>query len=129
MITEISLNLTVLPDVSGVGSDSAKTSLVSLLMSLGMRSSPTPFSTATMGVGRSGSFSISGLKLESELLSSGSLSSLDLVLRLSFLALLSNSRFLVELRMATLCTGCSILTESPTSVCHLPRFSTPAVLP
>ena len=51
MIIGISLNLTVLPDVSGVGSDSAKTSLVSLLMSLGMRSSPTPFSIATMGVG------------------------------------------------------------------------------
>ena len=129
MITGISLNLTVLPDVLGVGSDSAKASLVSLLMSLGMRSSPTPFSTATMGVDRSGFISIYGLKLESELLSSGSLSSLDLVLRLPFLALLSNSRFLVELRVATLCTGCSILTGSPTSVCHLPGFSTPAVLP
>ena len=129
MITRISLNLTVLPDVSGVGSDSTKTFFVSLLMSLGMRSSPTPFSTAIMGIDQSGSISISGLKLESELTSSGSLSSLDLVLRLPFLALLSNSRFLVELRVATLCTGCSILTGSPTSVCHLPEFSTPAVLP
>ena len=50
MITGISSNLTVLPDVLGVGSVSAKSFLTSLLMSLGIRFSSTPFSTATIGV-------------------------------------------------------------------------------
>ena len=98
-------------------------------MSLGIRFSYTPFSTTAMGVNWSGSLAVSGLRLESELLSSGSPTFLNLALRLSFLALLSNSRFLVELRVATLCTSCSTLTRSSTSVCHLPGFSTPAVLP
>ena len=129
MITGVSSNLTVLAEVLGVISRFAKSFLTSLLMSLGIRLSSTPFSTVAMGVVCSGSFLISGLKLESELLSSGPPTFLDLVLRLPFLALLSNSRFLVELRVATLCTGCSILSGSSTSVCHLPGFSTPAVLP
>ena len=129
MITGVSSNLTVLPDGSRVCSGSVKSSLTSLLTSLGIRFSPTPFSNAAMDVTCSGSLTVSGLKLESELLSSDFPTFLDLVLRLSFLALLSNSRFLVELQVATLCTGCSILTGSSTSVCHLPGFSTPIVLP
>ena len=129
MITGVSSNLTVLLAGLRICSGSAKSSLTSLLTSLGIRFSSIPFSTPAMGVTWSSSFTVSVLKLESELLSSGSPTFLDLALRLSFLALFSNSRFLVELRVATLCTGCSILTGSSTSVCHLPGFSTPAVLP
>ena len=91
MITEVSSNLTVLPDGLRVCFGSAKSFLTSLLTSLEIGFSSTPFSAVAMGVTWSGSFTVSGLKLESELLSSGSPIFLDLVLRLFFLALLSNS--------------------------------------
>ena len=97
MITGVSSNLTVLLGGLRICSGSARSFLTSLLTSLGIRFSSTPFSTDAMGVTGSGSLTVSGLKLESELLSSGSPTFLDLALCLSFLALLSNSRFLVEL--------------------------------
>ena len=129
MITGVSSNLIFLLAGLKVCSGSAKSSLTSLLTSLGIRYSSTSFSTTAMDVTCSGSLAISRLRLESELLSSGSPTFLDLALRLSFLALFSSSQFLVELRVATLCTGCSTLTGSSTLVCHLPGFSTPVELP
>ena len=91
MITGVSSNLTVLLAGLKVCSGSAKSSLTSLLTSLGIQFSSTPFSTSAMGITCSGFLAVSRLRLESELLSSDSPTFLDLALRLSFLALLSNS--------------------------------------
>ena len=102
MITRVSSNLTFLMDESKVCPDSSNSFLTSLLMSFGIRFSSTIFSTSAMDITRSGCIVASGLKLESDPLSSEPSNLFDLTLCLSFLAFLSNSWFLVELWVATL---------------------------